>query len=141
MITYSESLDRIDSEKLQGFFVGWPHPPSPQTHLEILKKSAHIVLAVDTDTDQIIGFVNALSDDVLAAYIPLLEVLPDYQERGIGSELMRRLLKRLDGLYMIDLVCDEKTQPFYARFGLKRMTAMMIRDFDHQAGIGGGEER
>jgi ribosomal protein S18 acetylase RimI-like enzyme len=38
--------------------------------------------------------------------LPLLEVLPEYQGQGVGTELVRRLLARLDSLYMVDLCCD-----------------------------------
>ena len=134
MINYTDTGEGITSGQLKGFFVGWPNPPSPETHLRILKGSSHIVLAVDDETDMVVGFVNAVSDGVLSAYIPLLEVLPEYQKQGIGSELVRRLLAQLRGLYMIDLLCDVGTQPFYEKMGMRKMSAMMIRDFEHQSG-------
>jgi ribosomal protein S18 acetylase RimI-like enzyme len=62
---------------------------------------------------------------MLSAYIPLLEVLPDFQGRGIGKELTRRLLGALDGLYMVDVVCDEDVAPFYAALGLTRLDAAL----------------
>jgi predicted N-acetyltransferase YhbS len=63
-----------------------------------------------------------------------LEVLPDYQHRGIGSELVRRMLAKFSDLYMIDLTCDVERQPFYEQFGMRPATGMMIRDFNNQAG-------
>jgi precorrin-8X/cobalt-precorrin-8 methylmutase len=84
------------------------------------------VLAVEGA--RVIGFATAISDGVLSAYVPLLEVLPEHQGRGIGTELMRRLLIRLGGLYMVDLACDEELAPFYERLGLARTgVAMGIR--------------
>ena len=80
------------------------------------------------------GFVTAISDGVLSAYMPLLEVLPDYQGRGIGRELVERMLTLLSGHYMIDLVCDKDMQSFYARFGMKPFIAMAIRNYDRQSG-------
>ena len=84
--------------------------------------------------DQVIGYINAISDGVLVAYIPHLEVLPAYQGQGIGSELVRRMLDTLRGLYMIDLICDAEVQPFYERLGLTRYTGMIKRNYDHQTG-------
>jgi len=133
MITYSDSCALISSNALQGFFVGWPKPPSPETHLKILERSAEIELAVDSEIGKVIGFATAISDGVLSAYIPLLEVLPAYQSRGIGKELMRRLLERLSGLYMVDLTCDTNLQPFYRKLGMQDATGMMIRNFDSPA--------
>jgi len=134
MIQYQSHANDIEADQLQGFFVGWPNPPSSKTHLHLLKRSSHIVLAIDDSTNSIIGFINAISDHVLCAYIPLLEVLPEYQGNGIGSELVRRLLSYLDGFYMIDLICDEKLQPFYDRLGMQPALGMVVRDFDNQSG-------
>ncbi|MEE8577103.1 MAG: GNAT family N-acetyltransferase [candidate division Zixibacteria bacterium] len=134
MISYSDSTSGIEPAMLAGFFVGWPKPPTPETHLKILKQSYMIELAIDSETEEIVGFVNAISDGILAAYLPLLEVLPAYQKRGIGRELIERILSRLDGLYMIDLTCDADLQSMYQKLGFQEMTAMMIRNFDHQSG-------
>jgi GNAT superfamily N-acetyltransferase len=54
-----------------------------------------------------------------------LEVLPDYQTHGIGSALIRRLVERLDGLYMIDLSCDASLEPFYERLGFNVLDRAM----------------
>ncbi len=134
MIKYTSSTEDITPENLQGFFVGWPNPPSPQTFLKILKQSYEVELAIDDRTDHVIGFINAISDGILSAYIPLLEVLPEYQGKGIGAELVSRILKKLDGLYMIDLVCDEELEAFYKKVGMQSGFAMMIRNFDKQSG-------
>ena len=117
-----------------GFFVGWPDPPSPATHLRLLRGSTYVLLAIDTTTGQVAGFVTAISDGVLAAYIPLLEVLPTYQGRGIGWELMRRMVAKLRELYMVDLLCDPELQPFYTRVGMRPATGMLLRNYDRQAG-------
>ena len=116
-IVYAEHPAGVAPQQLAGFFVDWPTPPTTETHLAILRGSDHVVLA--RDGDRVVGFVSAISDGVLSAYIPLLEVLPDYQGRGIGSELVRRMLARLRGLYMVDLCCDAELEPFYSRLGLR----------------------
>jgi ribosomal protein S18 acetylase RimI-like enzyme len=119
MIEYAESVGGIEAGQLEGFFVDWPTPPSPERHIELLLGSDHVVLA--RDGERVVGFVTAISDGVLSAYVPLLEVLPSYQGEGIGSELMRRLLARLEHLYMVDLCCDADLEPFYRRLGLKAL--------------------
>lgn len=118
MIVYEDDASGVRPEQLEGFFVGWPSPPSPERHLEVLTGSAHVVLAREED-GRVVGFVTAISDGVLSAYIPLLEVLPEYQGRGIGTQLMRRMLDKLGGLYMVDLCCDAALEPFYRRLGLR----------------------
>ena len=133
MITYTNSLDGITADHLRGgFFAGWLHPPTPETHLKVLHGSDHIVLA--RDGEQVIGYITAISDGVLAAYIPHLEVLPAYRGQGIGSELVRRMLDSLRHLYMIDLICDPDVQPFYERLGLRRYSGMIYRNYERQSG-------
>jgi ribosomal protein S18 acetylase RimI-like enzyme len=123
---YVESADGVEADDLAGgFFVGWPQPPSPERHLELLRGSDQIVLA--RADGRVVGFVTAISDGVLSAYVPLLEVLPAYQGQGIGSELMRRLLAQLEGLYMVDLCCDAELEPFYQRLGLLTLERGMGR--------------
>ena len=133
-ITYQSDLQGITADRLQGFFVGWPHPPSPATHLRILQRSDYIELAVDAASGQVVGFVNAISDGVLTAYMPLLEVLPAYQGQGTGATLVTRLLARLEHLYMVDMLCDADVQPFYARLGMRPATGMMLRHYERQSG-------
>ena len=109
MIRYQHELDGVTPARLAGFWEGWPDPPTPRMHLRSLEGSEVVVLAIDGDaSDRVVGFVTAVGDGALASYIPLLEVLPDYRGRGIGSELVRRLLERLADRYMVDLVCDEE---------------------------------
>jgi ribosomal protein S18 acetylase RimI-like enzyme len=134
MISYTDSIGAIGPEQLRGFFVGWPNPPTPETHLRILQGSAAVVLARDEGSGAVVGFITAISDGVSCAYIPHLEVLPAYQGRGIGSELVGRMLERLRELYMIDLLCDPDVQPFYARLGMRPAAGMLIRNYDRQSG-------
>jgi ribosomal protein S18 acetylase RimI-like enzyme len=94
MIRYLSATGGIRPDQLEGFFEGWPSPPTPQTHLTIMRGGYRVVLALDEDSDVVVGFITAVSDGVLAAYIPLLEVLPSYRRRGIGRELVTRMQRR-----------------------------------------------
>jgi ribosomal protein S18 acetylase RimI-like enzyme len=127
MIRYTASLDGIDDADLDGFWVGWPHPPSPAAHRRILRGSEAVVLAWDDAAGRVVGFITAVGDGVLAASIPLLEVLIEYQGVGIGTELVRRMLEALEGRYMVDLTCDPELVAFYERLGLTHYDAMILR--------------
>jgi len=126
-ITYTSMLDGVAAENLQGFFVGWNSIPSPDSHLRILQNSDHVVLA--KDGEKVIGYITAITDKTISAYIPLLEVLPEYQKQGIGAELMKKMLELLKEFYMIDLLCDTDLQPFYEQFGMERVHGMYIRNY------------
>lgn len=119
MITYASTADAIAPDQLRGFFVGWPAAPSAERHLALLHGSHAVELAFDGDA--VVGFVTAVSDGVLSAFIPLLEVLPEYQHQGIGTELVRRLLGQIDDLYMVDLCCDADLEPFYNALGFETL--------------------
>lgn len=135
MIRYTDSAHAITADQLCGpFFEGWPNPPSPETHLKLLQNSDHIVCAIDEGTDQVVGFITAISDGVLSAYIPLLEVLPPYRRQGMGTELMRRMIEKLRDLYMIDLITGPELEHFYERFGMGPAFAMSIRRHARQSG-------
>ncbi len=132
LVTYTSTLDGVTPAHLQGFFVGWPHPPAPVDHLRILVGSHAVELALGPD-GMVVGFITAISDGVCSAYIALLEVLPPYQGRGIGSELVRRMLARLANLYMVDLLCDPELQPFYERLGMRPASGMLLRNYARQS--------
>ncbi|WP_136607957.1 GNAT family N-acetyltransferase [Paenibacillus dokdonensis] len=135
MIIYQEHMQNItEASFADGFFDGWPNPPSTATFDRILQNATHIILAIDEHTNHVVGFITALSDRVLTAYIPLLEVVPSYQNRGIGKELTQRMLDKLKDIYMIDLLCDTELQDFYAGLGMRKATGMLIRNYEHQSG-------
>jgi predicted N-acetyltransferase YhbS len=123
---YVTSAEGVVPHQLSGFFAGWPSPPSPEKHLALLQASSHVVLA--READEIVGFVTAISDGVLAAYIPLLEVRREWRGKGVGLQLVRRLLAELDHHYMVDVVCDPDLIPFYERFGMTPLAGMALRN-------------
>ncbi|RAW19657.1 GNAT family N-acetyltransferase [Paenibacillus taichungensis] len=134
-MTFRESLEGIGIDQLSGnFFEGWPNPPSTATFLKLLEKSYAVELAIDEETGNVVGFIQAISDGVLSAYIPLLEVLPEYQGNGIGTDLIKRMFNRLGDLYMIDLLCDNELQEFYEKQGMNKASGMVIRHYQNQAG-------
>src|SRR5690348_11738161 len=104
MIDYRDSVDGFEASDFEGFCVGWSRPLSGEELLRVLRGSFAVEVAVSDGA--VVGFVNAVSDGVLSAFIPLLEVRPEYQSAGIGSELTRRMVSRLSSLYSVDLVCD-----------------------------------
>lgn len=133
-IRFQRDLEGVTPARLRGFFGGWPNPPTPETHLRILRGSTAVVLAVDGEADRVVGFVTAISDGVLSAYLPLLEVLPAYRRRGIGGELVRRVLVALGDLYMVDVICDAGVLPFYRAIGLRPATGASLRRYALQSG-------
>lgn len=135
MVEYHSDLSRVSTEDLRGFFSGWPDPPSPDTHRRLLEGSTHFTVAVEPEASPVIGYIAAMSDGVLSAYISHLEVLPAFRGRGIGSALVRSMLDQLGGIYMVDLICDPDVQPFYEALGLQRWSGMIRRNHGAQSGL------
>lgn len=126
-IRYQSHLHSSNPLHFQGFFVDWPTAPAAEDLVKILRAASHFYLALDHE--RVVGFVTAISDGVLSAYIPLLEVLPVYQGRGIGRELMQRMLRDLESLYMVDLCCDPELKPYYERLGAQALQGMGWRHY------------
>ncbi len=47
-----------------------------------MRGSYRSVVAIDETGERVMGFVNMLSDGLLTAFIPWLEVLPEHQGAG-----------------------------------------------------------
>ena len=133
-IEYINSAKQIKHAQLVGFFVDWPNHPTPMRHLEILKASHGVELAIDTSTNQVVGFITVISDGILSAFIPLLEVLPEYQGRGIGNTLLDRIIARYENLYILDVCCDEDIAEFYIARGFLKAAGLVKRNYEHQSG-------
>jgi ribosomal protein S18 acetylase RimI-like enzyme len=129
VIKYFDNTDNISYKQLSGFFVGWKSPLTAEQHYKLLCDSTHFIVAVDDETDQVVGFVTALCDGVNSSFIPLLEVLPSYQGKGIGTKLMEEILLRLNDIPNVDLTCDIELQPFYKRFNMLKSNGMILRKF------------
>ena len=97
-----------------GFLVDWPHPPSVDVRLEILRSADEAVVCRTADR-LVVGFATAVTDHRFAAYIPLAKVLPEHQGQGIGSQMVTALLERLRGWAPTSHSSAESSQPMSAR--------------------------
>ena len=78
------------------------------------------------DDQQLIGLARALCDGVYHAAIYDVVLLPDYQGRHIGQEMLRRLWAQLPVANII-LFANPGREGFYAKLGFRKMlTAMAI---------------
>jgi ribosomal protein S18 acetylase RimI-like enzyme len=113
------------SDAHENFFVGWPTKPS----YKLVKShfaNAESIFAIQGD--EITGFITALTDKSLFAFIPLLEVRPEFQHRGIGTSLVSAMELHLGELYGIDLVCDPDLISFYKTHGFLELSGMVKRN-------------
>jgi predicted N-acetyltransferase YhbS len=69
---------------------------------------------------KLVGLGNAISDGFLVVYYPHLIVLPEFQGKGIGAEIVRRLKKKYASFHMHMLVADGRAIDFYEKSGFVR---------------------
>lgn len=75
------------------------------------------------ETDLLIGYVDCVSNGITDAYIQDLMIHPDYQRKGIGTNLRLKMIEHLKEkhIYMISVVFDEGLKSFYKKFGFYTM--------------------
>lgn len=96
----------------------WSSANKPELLLNALQNSHSLVSAWDGDV--LVGIGNAISDGFLVVYYPHLLVLPAYQGRGVGGEIMKIMMEKYAGFHMHMLTADGKAIDFYRKCGFIR---------------------
>ena len=119
IVRYSDTRD-LPLESILALYRAndWSSAQKPELLHKALLASHSLVSA--WDGSKLVGLGNALSDGYLIVYYPHLLVLPDYQGRGIGTELMRLLVARYEGFHQHILVADGRALNFYRKCGFER---------------------
>ena len=121
---YREGHD-VDLEQLAALFAsaGWHERAADRARLrQQLVGAMFVVSAWEGDT--LVGFARAISDGATNAYISTVAVLPEYQGRGIGRELVRRLTSGREGIVFI-LHARPKVIAFYLKCGFQHADNML----------------
>jgi GNAT superfamily N-acetyltransferase len=108
----------------------WSSANKPDELHQALLNSHSLVTA--WDGDRLVGLANAISDGFLVVYYPHVVVHPDFQRKGIGRELMARLMNRYEGFHQHCVLADKNAVAFYESCGFERSIcpAMWIYDGD-----------
>ena len=119
MITYSSDLTPQEYLHLRES-VGWAKLSGGQA-ARGLENASYVVVA--RDGGEAVGMARALFDFGYTAYIHDVIVHPDYQRRGIGTELMKSVLRwlgensRPDEYMQYVVVAAKGRERFYERLG------------------------
>lgn len=130
-ITWSHSLDGMDWQELEALYRAAPLGNKNAADLEtVFTNSRFCCLA--REQNRLIGAGRALADGADCSYLCDVAVLPAYQGTGLGKEIVTQLVALSKGHKKIILYSVPGKEPFYRRFGFRRMlTAMAI--FENQA--------
>ena len=128
-IEFDNQLD-IPQESILSLYraAEWSSANKPDQLHRGLTNSDSIVTA--WQADQLVGLANAISDGHLVVYYPHVVVHPDLQGRGIGKEMMRRLMERYKDFHQHSILADKDAVGFFERCGFYRSVcpAMWIYD-------------
>ena len=103
--------------------VSWTnYTNQPQMLEQALSHSLAIYLALDGDA--VVGLVRLVGDGFSSVFVQDLIVLPSYQRRGIGSDLMKEALGDFKDAYQVQLATEqtEKTLGFYRSLGFETLS-------------------
>lgn len=96
--------------------VGWGHASCPNATYAAIQNSSFVVTA--WEGDNLVGLGRAISDGTITAYFPDLLIKPDWQGKGIGTQIMTRLLAKYGDMHNQVLVAeDDKAREFYKKQG------------------------
>jgi RimJ/RimL family protein N-acetyltransferase len=110
--------------------VDWSSAKKPNELYQALVNSHSLITA--WDGDRLIGLANTISDGFLVVYHPHFVVHPEYQRKGIGREMMARLMQSYRGFHQQSVIADRDAVAFYEKCGFEQSvcTAMWIYDGD-----------
>jgi len=130
-IAWSYSIDGIDWAELEALYRAAPLGNKSAAGLAtVFANSRYCCFA--REHGRLVGAGRALADGADCSYICDVAVLPTHQGSGVGKEIVAKLVAFSKEHKKIILYSVPGKEPFYRKFGFRRMlTAMAI--FENQA--------
>ncbi len=125
---WSDAVDDVDWHELQALYDAAPLGRKNAADLKIaFGNSRHRCFV--REQGRLVGVGRALADGVDCAYLCDIAVLPGQQGTGLGKAIVQHLLAQVQGHKKVILYAVPGKEPFYKKFGFRRMrTAMAIFD-------------
>lgn len=107
--------------------VGWLSGNYPERLFKALNTCETVFTA--WDNDRLIWLINAIDDGELTAYVHYLLVTPEYQGRGIASELLKMVKSKYrDYLYLILIAENPPLIEFYKKNGFDAIPGTQVME-------------
>lgn len=137
MIQWSSSTESVNWSELSGMYRLAPlGNKSPEWLETAFSNSMFKFFARENNT--LVAAGRAVADGVDCSCICDIAVHPSHQGRGLGREVIERLVAASQGHRKVILYAVPGKEDFYRRFGFRRMkTAMAIFDNGDQAAADG----
>jgi GNAT superfamily N-acetyltransferase len=104
---------------------GWEkRVADPNRFRRMMEKASRTVVAVERG--RIVGFARALCDDASNGYVGTVLVAEDYRGRGIGREMVNRLIGDDPDITWV-LRAGHGSEPFWRKLGFEVSHAAMER--------------
>jgi len=116
----------IPPREVRGLYehVGWSRPASDHDLDEVLEAGPAVGA---WDGERLVGFVRALSDGHLAAYVEDVMVHAGYRGSGVGEKVLARLLEEVGSVANVSLFCEPPVAPFYEKGGFRRTSYALMQ--------------
>ena len=110
--------------------VGWTaYTDDPQALKQGFQNSLLVLAAYERE--ELLGIIRAVGDGVTIVFIQDLLVFPEKQRKGVGTALVKAVLKRYQTVRQIELTTDQspETAAFYESLGFSEFANIGCRGF------------
>lgn len=130
-LVWSDSTENLDWGELAALYHAAPLGNKNPSDLKVAFGNSKFKCLV-REHGKLVGVGRALADGVDCSYICDVAVLPSHQGTGLGKAIVAKLVALSAGHKKVILYAVPGKEPFYKKFGFRRMrTAMAI--FENQA--------
>ena len=130
-LVWSDSIDNVDWDELTALYRAAPLGNKNPSGLKTAFSNS-LFRCFAYEDDKLVGVGRALADGVDCSYICDVAALPSHQGTGLGKEIISRLVSLSQGHKKIILYSVPGKEPFYRKFGFRRMTTAMAIFEDQQ---------
>jgi len=123
-LQWTHTTNGVDWEELSQLYRIAPLGDKKPEDLKIVFRNSRFTCFV-SEAGRLVGAGRVLSDGLDCAYLCDVAVLPSHQGRGIGKAILTDLIERCRGHRKIILYAVPGKEPFYRKFGFRRMTTAM----------------
>jgi GNAT superfamily N-acetyltransferase len=126
-LRWSDTIDDVDWDELSALYRVAPLGDKPPALLQVVFGNSRYRCFVRDAAGRLVGAGRVLADGADCAYLCDIAVLPTHQGSGLGQAIVGRLVECARGHRKIILYAVPGKEPFYRRFGFRRLlTAMAI---------------